>query len=49
MTCSNDVQRSMRNRRPAITQQPRERSWWTGPDLYVPVGDCLDDYLVATQ
>ncbi|MGH3797077.1 MAG: type VII secretion protein EccCa [Pseudonocardiaceae bacterium] len=44
-----DVQRSMRKRLPGpdVTQQQlRDRSWWTGPDLYV----LVDDYdLVATQ
>lgn len=44
-----DVQRSMRKRMPGpdVTQQQlRDRSWWSGPDLYVVV----DDYdLVATQ
>ncbi len=45
----NDVQRSMRKRLPGadVTQQQlRDRSWWTGPDLYV----LVDDYdLVAIQ
>ncbi|MGH3904559.1 MAG: type VII secretion protein EccCa [Pseudonocardiaceae bacterium] len=45
----NDVQRSMRKRLPGadVTQQQlRDRSWWSGPDLYV----LVDDYdLVATQ
>lgn len=44
-----DVTRSMRKRLPGpdVTQQQlRERSWWTGPELYV----LVDDYdLVATQ
>ncbi|MGH3914563.1 MAG: type VII secretion protein EccCb, partial [Pseudonocardiaceae bacterium] len=44
-----DVVRSMRKRLPGadVTQQQlRDRSWWTGPDLYV----LVDDYdLVATQ
>ncbi|HEY2763729.1 MAG TPA: FtsK/SpoIIIE domain-containing protein, partial [Pseudonocardiaceae bacterium] len=44
-----DVQRSMRKRLPGpdVTQQQlRDRTWWTGPDLYV----LVDDYdLVATQ
>jgi S-DNA-T family DNA segregation ATPase FtsK/SpoIIIE len=45
----NDVQGSMRKRLPSagITQQQlRDRSWWSGPELYV----LVDDYdLVATQ
>ena len=44
-----DVQNSMRKRLPGtgITQQQlRDRSWWSGPELYV----LVDDYdLVATQ
>jgi S-DNA-T family DNA segregation ATPase FtsK/SpoIIIE len=44
-----DVERSMRRRLPgaAVTQQQlRDRSWWSGPELYV----LVDDYdLVATQ
>jgi len=44
-----DVVRSMRKRLPGadVTQQQlRDRSWWTGPELYV----LVDDYdLVATQ
>ncbi|MGH3888651.1 MAG: type VII secretion protein EccCa [Pseudonocardiaceae bacterium] len=44
-----DVQRSMRRRLPgaAVTQQQlRDRSWWSGPELYV----LVDDYdLVVTQ
>ncbi len=44
-----DVQRSMRQRLPGpgVTQQQlRDRSWWSGPELYV----LVDDYdLVATQ
>jgi DNA segregation ATPase FtsK/SpoIIIE, S-DNA-T family len=44
-----DVQRSMRQRLPgaSVTQQQlRDRSWWSGPELYV----LVDDYdLVATQ
>ncbi len=44
-----DVQGSLRNRLPGagITQQQlRDRSWWSGPELYV----LVDDYdLVATQ
>jgi S-DNA-T family DNA segregation ATPase FtsK/SpoIIIE len=45
----NEVQGSMRKRLPGagITQQQlRDRSWWSGPELYV----LVDDYdLVATQ
>ncbi|MGH3696187.1 MAG: type VII secretion protein EccCa [Pseudonocardiaceae bacterium] len=45
----NDVQSSMRKRLPGsgVTQQQlRDRSWWSGPELYV----LVDDYdLVATQ
>ncbi|MGH3991304.1 MAG: type VII secretion protein EccCb, partial [Pseudonocardiaceae bacterium] len=44
-----DVERSMRKRLPgaSVTQQQlRDRSWWSGPELYV----LVDDYdLVATQ
>ncbi|HVE95590.1 MAG TPA: type VII secretion protein EccCb, partial [Pseudonocardiaceae bacterium] len=44
-----DVERSMRRRLPgaAVTQQQlRDRSWWSGPELYV----LVDDYdLVVTQ
>ncbi len=43
-----DVQRSMRKRLPGVgvtQQQLRDRSWWSGPELYV----LVDDYdLVAT-
>jgi DNA segregation ATPase FtsK/SpoIIIE, S-DNA-T family len=45
----NDIQGSMRKRLPGagVTQQQlRDRSWWSGPELYV----LVDDYdLVATQ
>jgi S-DNA-T family DNA segregation ATPase FtsK/SpoIIIE len=45
----NDVQGSMRKRLPGVgitQQQLRDRSWWSGPELYV----LVDDYdLVATQ
>jgi DNA segregation ATPase FtsK/SpoIIIE, S-DNA-T family len=43
-----DVQASLRKRLPGagITQQLRDRSWWSGPELYL----LVDDYdLVATQ
>ncbi|MGH3753963.1 MAG: type VII secretion protein EccCa [Pseudonocardiaceae bacterium] len=44
-----DVERSMRKRLPGafVTQQQlRDRSWWSGPELYI----LVDDYdLVATQ
>ncbi|MGH3901369.1 MAG: type VII secretion protein EccCa [Pseudonocardiaceae bacterium] len=44
-----DVERSMRNRLPgaSVTQQQlRDRSWWSGPELFI----LVDDYdLVATQ
>ncbi len=44
-----DVERSMRRRLPgaSVTQQQlRDRSWWSGPELYI----LVDDYdLVATQ
>jgi S-DNA-T family DNA segregation ATPase FtsK/SpoIIIE len=44
-----DVQASLRKRLPGIgitQQQLRDRSWWSGPELYI----LVDDYdLVATQ
>ncbi|HEV7452142.1 MAG TPA: type VII secretion protein EccCa [Pseudonocardiaceae bacterium] len=44
-----DVERSMRKRLPGASvtrQQLRDRSWWSGPELYI----LVDDYdLVATQ